>query len=252
MHRAARTFRTASARSVLGVVALALVGACGRQSALDSGLNKDLVLADQLQQRNAPALVVPQDSAPVAAPASAPAPVREVVHTRVVTRTTTRTVAPAPARSVVAATPAPATGTQAMGSRPGSYEPGHAADGEAVGTAPSTGTDVEPAPAGTYGAGSYGANTAGPSTPVYRQPQAHAERDAIVGSIAGAIIGAAASHGNRVQGGLIGAVAGGALGAVYGHSADRTFPGYPTYAGTRTSRGYRASSGFVPPTYRSF
>ncbi len=249
MHRAARTFRTASVRSVVGLVALAFVGACGRQSALDSGLNKDLVLADQLQQRNAPVLVVPQDTAAAAAPAPAAAPGREVVRTRVVTRTVTPTVAQPPAPS---AAPVAGAATPAGGSRVGSYTPGHAADGEVDVTGSGAGADVDAAPAGTYGAGSYGAAGSGTSTPVYRQPQAHAQRDAIVGSIAGALIGAVASHGDRVRGGLIGAVAGGALGAVYGHTADRTFSGYPTYAGTRTSRGYRTTPGFIPPTYRSF
>jgi len=245
MPRAARTFRTASTRSILGLAALALLGACGRQSALDSGLNKDLVLADQLQQRSAPPLVVTQDSA-AAAPTEEPAyaPVGETMRTRFAART----VAPAH----LSPRPATAAVVAVAPTHAGSYTPGHADGGDVIGTGPAAPTDRDASTTdATSRVGVYGATTSGTSTPVYRQPQAHAERDAIVGSVAGAIIGAAAGHG--VRGGLIGAVAGGALGAIYGGSVDRSYPGYPTYAGTHTSRAYRTNPGFRSvPSYHTF
>lgn len=246
MPRAARAVRTASARPILVAASLALLGACGRPSAADSGLNDDLVLAGQLQQRNAPAVVVAQDTAPTAAAAPARTTVREIVRTRVVTYAAARPAVAKPAAS--AGAPAPTHADD----RVGGYDPGHASSGEVVAAGP-TADGGAPAPGGTYGAGSYG-STSGTSTPVYQQPQAHAERDAIVGTVAGAIIGAVTGHGAR--GALIGAAAGGALGAVYGGSVDRTYPGYgagyPTYAGVRNSRSYRTLSGFRVPTYRPY
>ena len=249
MPRAVRALRTASARPIFVAASLALLGACGRPSAADSGLNDDLVLAGQLQQRNAPAVAVAQDTAP-AAPTVAAAParttVREIVRTRVGMHAVARRVVADPAASAGAPAPTHAD------ARVGGYDPGHASSGEVVAAGP-TADGGAPVPGGTYGAGSYG-STSGTSTPVYQQPQAHAERDAIVGTVAGAIIGAVTGHGAR--GALIGAAAGGALGAVYGGSVDRTYPGYgagyPTYAGVRNARSSRTLSGFRVPTYRPY
>jgi hypothetical protein len=82
--------------------------------------------------------------------------------------------------------------------------------------------------------------------PVDRAPaveRTHALRDGVLASIAGAILGAAASPHDRVRGGIIGAVAGGAVGAVYGRG-DRSWaayepPSYRTYTGLRRYPSYR-------------
>lgn len=49
----------------------------------------------------------------------------------------------------------------------------------------------------------------------------HTRRDAAIGAVAGAVLGASASR-DKVKGGLIGAAAGGLLGAVIGHRVDVT------------------------------
>jgi len=48
----------------------------------------------------------------------------------------------------------------------------------------------------------------------------HTQRDAAIGAVAGAIIGAGTSR-NKVKGGVIGAAVGGLLGAVVGNSVDK-------------------------------
>ena len=48
----------------------------------------------------------------------------------------------------------------------------------------------------------------------------HTQRDAAIGAVAGAVIGATTSR-NKVKGGIIGAAAGGILGAVIGNNVDK-------------------------------
>jgi hypothetical protein len=48
----------------------------------------------------------------------------------------------------------------------------------------------------------------------------HTQRDAAIGAVAGAVIGATTSR-NKVRGGVIGAAAGGILGAVIGNNVDK-------------------------------
>ena len=254
MHRAARTSSSASLRPVLGLAALALLGACGHPSMVETGLNKDLALADQLQRRSAPPLVSRQELT-----SPAPAAPTPIIQTRVVMRTVNRSQAvriPTPRETSPVATtsrtPAPTRGGDEI--RPGVAR---SVGGEVVANGPTAPADRDPAiydagtsNAGAYGAGSYGSGDVGSGTgassaPVYGQPQAHTARDGVFGSVAGAMIGAAASHGDRVRGGLIGAVAGGALGAIYGHSVDRTYAGVQTSPGYRTYSSYRST-----PKYR--
>lgn len=251
-----RAARAVAPRPILTIAALALLGGCGHQSAIESGLNRDLVLADQLQQRNAPPLVVARDSAPaaVASPRAAE-PARDAGAPGMRSGVVTRTIVvhtPATARPAVAAgTPAtaPVVAGHSGAANGGTYDPGHVSDGEIASTESS-------APAARNGNASNDVGGSARSGPVYRTAQTHGERDAILGSVAGAIIGAATGHGLR--GGLIGAVAGGALGAIYGGSIDRSFPGYPTYAGVQPSRGFRHDPGYRPypgyrvPMYRTF
>ncbi len=249
----------------LSVAALSFAGACARRPiAADTGLNKDFALADQMQRQNAPALVAAPELAPV--PDSAPVRPAQMRRPMVVTRVVTRTITVVrpPARSdagtaynVEGAVPAShdvRTSGGAMGGdvvASGAERRGARRDAEATG---SYGVDVPASDAGTYaGATSAGANAGtvvsptsapdgeyGSNVPVSRQPQAHAARDGVFGSLAGAILGAAASgRGNRVRGGLIGAVAGGALGAIYGGAVDRTTSGYGYGSAYRSPRAYR-------------
>ena len=269
MHRALCNVRRATAghasRAVLGAAALSLLAACGHQAPIETGLNTDLALADQLQRRNAPTLVSTQE---LAEPASAPAPAvtratslgtpSPIVHTRTVIRTVQRAADAASVEPRAAVyTPRPSGTRSAASSTRTPATVDRATDGEVVETEPVESTDRSSvARDGSYDAGVYrgdtersasattGATTTGGS--VYRpQVQTHTARDGVLGSIAGAIIGAAASHGDRVRGGLLGAVAGGALGAVYGHSVDHTYAdagAYPTY---RPSTSFRRT-----PRYR--
>lgn len=242
MHRAPRALRTAASAAALALVG-ALGTACGAvRPAADTGLNKDLALADQVQRLNAPTLVVPQDSTPAAPAATAPAvSARILTHTVVRTRVAAPSAARSDAPATVAAqprTPHASAGTPTDASATGAYDAGRASGGEVADAGPSAPADG--GSAGSTAPGAYGADL-----PVERRPQAHTARDGVLAAVAGAVIGAAASPHDRVRGGLIGAVAGGALGAVYGHSADRTYPGYepPSY---RTYTGLRRY-----PTYRS-
>ena len=241
MHRAPRALCTAASTA-----ALAVLGACTVRPVADTGLNKDLALADQLQRLNAPALVVPRDTTtPAAAPAQPvvqPAP----VATRTVTRTVVRTVArahaptvaglaaqPRVAQAELAHSPAPPSTVRPSAPEAGTYNAPSAAAGEVASAGPSAPVDPVTTQPGAL--------------PVEREPRTHGVRDGVLASVAGAIIGAAASPHDRVRGGLIGAVAGGALGAVYGRSADRSYPAYSAYG----PPSYRTYSGLRRyPTYR--
>lgn len=255
-HRAVA--RGAVMRPALGLLMLATLGACASRPAADTGLNKDLALADQLQRQSAPALVTSPELASVSPDSGgarvdpAPRPHAAVVRTRVITRVVAAGVTPAAhaARAGVPRGIGRADAGEVIAAR--SVSPGGRQSSGAEG-AYGSGTPAGTSEAGTYGASPTGAGTdgaGGPSTagsagggydasaPVYRQPQAHAARDGVFGSVAGAIIGAVASgRGNRVRGGLIGAVAGGALGAIYGGSVDRSIPTYA--AGSRWARADR-------------
>ena len=57
---------------------------------------------------------------------------------------------------------------------------------------------------------------------IYRQPAEpirHTKRDAAIGAVSGAVIGATVSR-DKVKGGLIGAAAGAVLGGIIGHTVD--------------------------------
>jgi hypothetical protein len=69
-------------------------------------------------------------------------------------------------------------------------------------------------------------STARSSAPVYSEPAPqptrvikHTKRDAAIGAVAGAVIGAATSR-DKVKGGLIGAAAGALIGGVIGNNVD--------------------------------
>ncbi len=256
-----RAVRTASVRVILGG-ALAVLGACGRISAADSGLNTDLVLANQLQRSNTPPSLA-EDSTPVpaAVPAAAPAaaPARVAAHTtarrggfHLVARRpdVARTVAaiPTPAGHTAATAHSPAA-TAGAGSQAGEYDAGRTSDGEVVAGGPAA-----------HDTGVYDTQAPRADRPAQVEPQSHGGRDAVLGTLAGAIIGAATGHG--VRGALVGAAAGGVLGAVYGGSIDRSFGPYagygaspagtPSYASARLPRGARGVTSFRVPTYRAY
>ncbi|HEY0778664.1 MAG TPA: hypothetical protein VGD56_11920 [Gemmatirosa sp.] len=255
-----RTTRLQRIRQAAAAVAAVVTAACARHPAPEPGLNKDVVLAAQLQRQQVPAVTVTPALIPVAA---APMPTASISATPAVHRARVNGVRPReatampaagggrhvvhadggevlaarpearvayPAAAVVAAPRAPETTTSNAGaSDAGTYAPAPSGPG----TYATQGGGPEATSAGVSSGGGYGA-----AAPVYREPQAHAARDGVFGSVAGAILGAAASgRGNRVRGGLIGAVAGGALGALYGGSVDRTESGYG--AGYRGARAYR-------------
>ena len=255
MSRALRTVRAASVRlamrPVLAGVALAFVGACGHQVPVETGLNKDVALAEQLQRRNAPTLVSTQELSPLAQTAAqatthvtAPAP---IVRTHLVVRVVDRAPVVRGARSL---------GIPVTATRVTAPIADRAASGEVVATEPAAPAENGgPVRDGGADGGVYRTNVQNSAVsttanaPIYRQQvQAHTARDGVLASIAGAIIGAAASHGDRVRGGLIGAVAGGTLGAIYGHSVDRTYadaqsvyPSSPSTATFRRSPRYRGT-----------
>lgn len=262
MPRAARALcsaarRHTAARVTFGLALLGPLAACGRMTAAESGLNSDLALADQLHQRNAPALTAVPDESPAAPPAAArtPAPVRRapVAH---VLRVAAAPAAVASPRAGAAPLHRPATRTDASQAAAAGEVVGAVRDrddradagtytGPTTSTVASTDLPASEAPSGDVAA------TSAPTA--QRQPQGHATRDGVFGSVAGAIIGAATSRGDRVRGGIIGAVTGGALGAIYGGTADRSYPGYgygttpgyrptPTYRATTRYRGVRAPS----------
>lgn len=91
----------------------------------------------------------------------------------------------------------------------------------AVATAPAP---VRRAPAPVYRAPAR-RSSSGNSRVVYSEPAReprvikHTKRDAAIGAVAGAAIGAATSR-DKLKGGLIGAAAGGILGAVIGNNVD--------------------------------
>lgn len=214
---------------------IAVLGACARAPRPDTGLNTDVALADQLARQHAPALQAVPQLAAEAIPAANPPEARTTVARRAPQR-------PAPSQPTPTA---PSSATAVRGAMPARVDV--PAGGEVVASGPADAMPVANVPsedgavarrASYPGTGEYGAPVASPAP----RPQAHVARDATLGTLAGAILGAVANSHDRVRGGLIGAVAGGALGAVYGSSVDRSYP--RTYAsgipgGTRVVRRSR-------------
>ena len=173
------------------VPALAVLAACGRETAsssaaVDDALRNDLALASQAQPYRPQQFVSPVEQGYGAQPgrqyyAQQPYPYGQPQYQPA--------YAPAP---VYAPAPAPVRRTSAPAARRSSSGSG------------GSGTRVvyQPAPA--------------QRTRVVK----HTKRDAIIGAVAGGAIGAATSR-DRIKGGVIGAAAGGILGAVIGNNVDK-------------------------------
>ncbi len=169
------------------VPAVALTAACGRESApngaqVDDALRNDLALASATQPYRPQQYVTPVEQGYGMVPG------QQYGYTQQPYAQPYPVYAPAPA-PVYAPAPAPARRTSTRASSSGS----------------SGGTRVIYAPA---------------PAPERTRVVKHTKRDAAIGAVAGAVIGATTSR-DKIKGGVIGAAAGGILGAVIGNNVDK-------------------------------
>lgn len=181
---------TRRGRGALFTAALTVMAACGSNTAKpDDALRNDLSLATQAQQARQQQVVSPQELGPNGQPVGQP-----YNQQGFVAQPTTAGVAPS-AQYAPQPAPAPAVRERVVYRDRPSHS--HHSSG------------------GSYSSASSGTVREAPRPPMTR----NTKRDAVIGGVAGAAIGAVTSH-DKIKGGVLGGAAGAILGGVIGNNVD--------------------------------